>query len=196
MRIGFSLALATMAGVILQPRPAISQDSLRLAVSLPDNETWMLISEQVAGDAYSKEWILEGQDYETTEWLIAQQKIPVDSDTSASDFLEQIYEMTEGACTKASHEGPDRIRVAGQRGAVGRTICSQRIGEEFGAFSDRLVLVENNFAYIITSELRTPPMIVEGVLSFTRSKLQTNAEEFQLRDVRSHQLVREGVTAD
>jgi hypothetical protein len=72
-------------------------------------------------------------------------------------------------------------------------MCARRIGEEFGTFSDRLVLVEDGYAYIVTSELRIPPMIVAGVLSFDREADPTAAGRFMDREERSRQLVRERV---
>jgi hypothetical protein len=175
---------------------AFAQPPLSVTISLPDSETWEVLDETVAGQSYSREWIPAGTTYETANWLIAEQRVRLDDKMSSMDFLEMIYAGSEDACTSASHDEPERIRINKHRVVIGRTMCARNIGEEFGTFSDRAVLVEDGFAYIVTSELRVPPMVVAGVLTFDRDKEPRAAGEFMDREERSRQVVRERIVIE
>jgi len=185
--------LPTLMVSALAGGQALGQESLVVTVDLPDTETWTLVTDKASGPAYSREWVPAGQNAETAQWLIAQQKIPVDGGLSAVQFLEQLYEDMAGACTSASHDDLDRHRIGDFRGAVGRTMCAQRRNEQFGAFSDQIVFVEDGFAYIVTSEIRIEPMVVAGVISF---QTPGAALSFRDRDELSRNLVREGVRVE
>lgn len=197
----FSTRFALAAGIAALAAPALAQDSaqdIALTVNLPQGIDWTLVSEQVVGQAYSREWIPAGQQRDTADWLITNQKIPFNGDeTDADDYLEDvIYEALAEACTSAEHEDVDRLRIDGLRGAAGRTMCARRRGEDFGAFSDQAVFIENGFLHVITSELRIQPMVVAGVVAFGRSGTDSSREarlDFMDREVQSHEFVREGV---
>jgi hypothetical protein len=194
-RIVLAAALAALAA------PAFTQDSapdIALMVDLPQGVDWTLVNEQIVGQAYSREWIPAGQQREAADWLITNQKIPYDGgEEDADDFLEDVlYEALAEACTSAEHEDVERLRVDGLRGAAGRTMCARRRGEDFGAFSDQAVFIENGYLHVITSELRIQPMVVAGVVPFGRSGTESSRDarlDFMDREVRSHEFVREGI---
>jgi hypothetical protein len=191
----FSTRLALLAGLAGLSAPALAQD-IALTVELPDEIDWTLVDEKVVGQAYSREWLPSGRQWETAEWLITNQKVPLDRDESADDFLEDIYDGLAAACTSAEHENIERIRLDGLRGAAGRTMCARRKGEEFGTFSDQAVFIENGFAFVITSELRIQPMVVAGVVAFDLGDRDASREarlDFMDRELMSRELVREGI---
>jgi len=83
--------------------------------------------------------------------------------------------------------------------ARGRTICAQRVDGPYGTFTDRAIVVEDGMAYIVTSEIRIPPMVVAGVLSFGRGEgaaARSSASEFMDREARSRDFLREHVTVE
>jgi hypothetical protein len=184
-----ALLLATAA-------PALAQDGLNLNLQLPDGVNWSQVTNKVVGAAYSREWVPAGQDVDTTRWLITQQKVAYDGRGDAEDFLEDIFSLSDDACKSTLHDDIEAVRINGIRGAVGRTMCGHAIGTDHGAFYDRAVFVEGGFAYIVTSELRMPPMIVDGVLSFGTSddpRSQRAKEEFIVRESGSRTLMLEGI---
>jgi hypothetical protein len=157
---------------------------------------WSQASDLVVGEAYSKEWVPAGQNIETASWLIAEQKVPVDGRTDAGKFLETVYDQSANACSSATHDEIENLRIEGARVAVGRTMCGHRIGTDYGAFTDRMVLVDNGFAYIVTSELRIAPMIVDGILSFGNAddpKARAAKQAFMDRELQSRSLVRDHI---
>jgi hypothetical protein len=174
--------------------PALAADGLAVSVDLPDGQTWTQVTNQVVGNAYSREWVPAGQTSETADWLIAQQKVPVDRNVEPTDFLQDVYGQLDNACTDAAHDDPERIRIGNISAVAGRTMCAQRKNERFGVFSDQLVIVDGGYAYIVTSELRIPPMIVAGVVSFGHGdESHAAAAAFQRKQTASRELVREHV---
>jgi hypothetical protein len=178
---------------------AAAQDGLSLSLALPGQVAWDQISDRSAGQAYSKEWIPEGDNADEPSWLISQQKVPVDRSVDAEAFLQTIYEMTEEVCKSATHEPVERHRIGDTRPAIGRTQCGQRVDGNYGTFTDRLVIVDNGFAYVVTSELRTPLMLVDGIISFGRNddeEATAARRQFVERSELSRELVRDGVTVE
>ena len=175
---------------------AFAQGGLALAVALPASVSWTQISDRTSGLAYSKEWIPEGDDADEPSWLISQQKVAIDRNVESEAFLQTIYDMAGEVCRSATHEEVERHRIGNLRAAVGRTQCGQRLDGDYGTFTDRLVIVSNGFAYVITSELRTPPMLVDGIISFRRDGDDAGAarRQFVEREEQSRALVRDGVT--
>lgn len=196
MTIRLSPLRVSLCALLALGGSVVARGGLSLAIDLPETESWTLVTDRVVGNAYSREWVPAGQDADTADWLIAQQKIPIDAGTSSMAFLETIYDAAGKACTSASHDEPERERIDGVRAAVGRTICARRIGTDYGVFSDRLVIVEDDYAFVVTSEIRIPPMVVAGVLYFDRGDREasrTAADEFRQRNDISRALVREHV---
>ncbi len=177
-----------------------AQGALEVTVALPETETWTLISDRTSGLAYSKEWIPEGDDADEPSWLISQQKVAIGRNEDAETFLGTIYEMSGDVCKSVTHEEIARLRVGEIRdAAVGRTQCGQRVDGDYGTFTDRVVIVANGFAYIITSELRTPVMLVDGILSFGRGDDDDSTaarRQFVDREERSRNLVRNRITIE
>jgi hypothetical protein len=183
---------ALAAGLLASGGIAHAQSGLNLAIELPESVTWTQITDRVAGQSYSREWVPRGENVDDASWLIAQQKVPVERNADADAFLRTIYDMTEEACKSATHEEIERVRVGDLRASVGRTQCGQRLDGNYGTFTDRMVIVDGGFAYVVTSELRTPPMLVDGILSFGRGEGDSNSarREFVEREQRSRELVR------
>lgn len=194
-----SQATAVAAALFLASVPAFGQDPLEFTIELPETETWTQITDLAAGKAFSREWVPAGETLDTARWLIAQQRLPVDARQSTADFLRMVNDLSEDACTSSTHDEPERHRFGGVRGLIGRTICAQRIDGPYGTFTDRAIVVEDGFAYIVTSEIRIPPMVVAGVLSFGRGEgaaARSSATEFMDRETRSREFVREHVTVE
>ena len=192
-------AAALAAASLATAGGAQAQSALTLTLDLPEDETWEQISDRTQGQAYSKEWIPEGDDADEPSWLVSQQKVPIERNVDANGFLRTIYEMTEEACKSATHDEIERVRIGAARGAVGRTQCGQRLDGYYGTFTDRLVIIDGGYAYVVTSELRTPPMLVDGILSFGRgddSDSSTARRQFVQREALSRELVRDGVAVE
>lgn len=177
-----------------------AQGALEVTVALPESETWTLISDRTSGLAYSKEWIPEGDDADEPSWLISQQKVSIGRNVDSEGFLGTIYEMAGDVCKSVTHEEIQRLRIGDIRdAAVGRTQCGQRVDGDYGTFTDRVVFVDNGFAYVITSELRTPVMLVDGILSFGRGDDDESTaarRQFVEREERSRELVRDRITIE
>ena len=179
--------------------PLSAQDGLQLSLALPESETWTQIDDRKAGQAYSMEWIPQGDDEDEPSWLISQQKVPVERNVDAEGFLGTIYEAAASVCKSATSDEVERHRVGDLRAAVGRTQCGQRVDGNYGTFTDRLVIVDNGFAYVVTSELRTPPMLVDGILSFGRGDDDDSGSarrQFVEREAQSRELVRDRVAIE
>ena len=190
----------TFAGLLfLCTGTVFAQGGLSLSVALPETETWIQIDDRTSGMAYSKEWIPEGDDRDEPSWLISQQKVAVGRNVDADAFLGTIYEMAGDVCKSVTHEEIESPRIGNFRAAVGRTQCGQRVDGDYGTFTDRVVIVDNGFAYIVTSELRTPTMLVDGILSFGRGDNEDSSSarrQFVEREVLSRELVRDRITIE
>jgi len=198
MSLPLRLRTAAAGLLLLGSSAAWAQDGLALSIALPENETWSQISDRTSGLAYSKEWIPEGDDADEPSWLVSQQKVAIGRNVEAEEFLQTIYDMAGDVCNSATHAEVERHRIGELRAAVGRTQCGQRVDGNYGTFTDRLVIVDGGFAYVITSELRTPPMLVDGIISFGRSDEDSAAarRQFVEREERSRELVRDRVTVE
>ena len=191
--------LAAGACLLTAGWPAQAQNDLTFTIELPDTENWTQVTDLAAGKAFSREWVPAGQTIDNASWLIAQQRVKADPGQSAADFLQMINELSEDACTSTTHDEPERSRIGSIRGVIGRTICAQRRDGPYGTFTDRAVVVEGGYAYIVTSEIRIPPMVVAGVLSFGRNdrdSTRSAAREFMDREERSRDFVRERITLE
>jgi hypothetical protein len=107
--------------------------------------------------------------------------------------------MAGEVCTSATNEEITRHRVGELRAsaAVGRTQCGKRVDGDYGTFTDRLVIVDSGFAYVVTSELRTPTMLVDGVLAFGSGDDETAGAErrqFVEREALSRELMEDGIS--
>ena len=192
-------AAGVAASAVLAGAAALGQGPLQFSITLPETENWTQVTDLAAGQAFSKEWVPQGETIENASWLIAQQRLAVGARETAADFLEMINELSEDTCTSATHDAPERSRIGDVRGVIGRTICAQRVDGPYGTFTDRAVVVENGFAYVVTSEIRIPPMVVAGVLSFGRSDSDgtpSAAREFMEREERSRSFVRERIALE
>jgi hypothetical protein len=178
---------------------ASAQDALEVTLALPETETWTQIEDRTSGMAYSKEWIPEGDDADAPSWLITQQKVPIGRNVDAEAFLGTIYEMAAGVCKSVTHDEIENRRFGNIRASIGRTQCGQRVDGDYGTFTDRVVIVDNGFAYVVTSELRTPVMLVDGILSFGRVDEEASTaarREFVEREEQSRGLVRERIAIE
>jgi hypothetical protein len=192
-------ALALAAVSFAATGSARAQGALDLGVTLPATESWTQISDRTSGLAYSQEWIPEGDDADEPSWLITNQKVPIDRNMDADAFLRTIYDMAGEVCKSATNDEITRHRIGELRGAVGRTQCGQRVDGNYGTFTDRLVIVDNGFAYVVTSELRTPPMLVDGILAFGRGDEDASGaarRQFVEREALSREFIRDGVSVE
>ena len=188
---------AALAAALFAASGAAHAQALNVVVTLPSSESWTQASDRVSGLAYSKEWVPEGKTPDDATWLITQQKVPIDRNVASEDFLRQIYDMAAEVCKSATSDEIENLRIGNLRAAIGRTQCGQRLDGNYGTFTDRLVIVDNGFAYVVTSELRTPPMIVDGIISFGRGEDGDSGaarRAFVEREEQSRALVREGVS--
>ena len=100
--------------------------------------------------------------------------------------------MAKQACNSVKYNGPEEYPSNDVDSYVGRFMCGQHKGKECATFTDQRVIVSGAFVYVITSELRTPPTAVAGVLSFDREKKE-GLKQFIERQKQSANVVRASV---
>ena len=163
------LALPTAA---LFAGEAISE----VEVTLPDHLNWVLLTETHQGGQYLREWVPEGSNGESTIWLIVEQKFQLDRKVSGKKYLNTIFSLAEQACSHVLVNGPTKIMLESRKTFVGRFMCGQQIGRDYGTFTDLRVIVDRKNLYVITSELRVPPSPVAGTLAFPGDQKEALAE--------------------
>lgn len=137
-----------------------------VSITLPDTHKWSQITDKSEGGQYIREWVPEGSTGETAKWLIVEQKFVLRSGISAEKFIKTMFAMARKACSDILYNGPEKLDAGGHETYVGRFMCAQQQGKDYGTFTDQRVAAQGNEMYVITSELRVPGSPKAGVLSF------------------------------
>lgn len=165
-------------------------------VLLPESDTWNQITSDESAAGYTREWVPDGRTGEDTDWIVTVQKLPLERRTSARKFIRTMLQLAGGACTDVKYNGPERIVVDGKKTYWARIMCAEIPGRGYGTFTDQRVVTEGATAYVVTSELRTAPTSVAGVLRFSENADGSvmQPEVFIARVSESGTFTREGVT--
>ncbi len=143
-----------------------TSDVIGVELTLPRGTEWELAHDKASSDEYIKEWIPKGESINTYSWIIVEQKLHFGhSDTALTTHL-TLFDVARKACVDVLVFGPDQIDVNGHKTTAGRAICSNQRGKSYGTLMDQRIIASGNYAFIITSELRTPPSNKAGVIKF------------------------------
>ncbi|TGN18148.1 hypothetical protein [Leptospira idonii] len=137
---------------------------LAVGVDLPQSLEWQLASDKSAGGEYLKEWIPVSNNVANTEWIIVEQKF--NNTSSAHSFIQSVFALAKSQCTNILYNGPDRKDIGESESYVGRLMCAQQIGKEYGTFTEMRVLSDGLHIFVITSERRFPPTQKAGQFEF------------------------------
>ena len=188
--------LATMLGSIIAVVTAFPASGAEpvtgVHVTLPDSTTWKAATDQSDGIQYLREWLPTGATFESTDWLVVEQRLRVQKSVSAKDYLGGIMNLAQQACVSVKFNGPDPYESGGADSYVGRFMCSQQKGKPYGTYTDQRVIAVDGFVYVVTSEIRVPPNAVAGTMTAGPGQVATLLKSMQ-RQQESSALVRTGV---
>ena len=145
---------------------AYAEQGVNLSFTLPQQEKWIQITDKLGEGQHLKEWIPQGSEIESTEWLIADQRFTLGKKSTAKRYIKTIFQLAKKSCTSTLYNGPEQSEIDGVDSYHGRIMCAKRIGTEYGTFTDIRVVVNGVNVLVINSELRIPPSSVAGTLSF------------------------------
>jgi len=141
-----------------------------IKINLPDKTMWTQITNKSDNKQYIHEWVPKGLTGLNTHWIIVKQKFVQQAAISAEKFLHGIYYISKRSCTDTHLMRPYKIKTDGHDTIVGRIICSQQIGKNYGTFTDQRVITYGNDVYTITSELRVPASKKAGTIAFSKKQ--------------------------
>ena len=164
----FSKSIAAgFIGLALLSSPMRAAESpLRIQVTLPATIEWELATNKSDDQQYLKEWILKGSSFETTKWLIVEQKLVLPKKVSAKKYLANIFSGAKAACSHVLFNGPEQLNVKDTESVAGRFMCAQQKGKDYGTFTDQRIIVDGKVVFVITSEIRTDVTEKAGVFAF------------------------------
>jgi len=137
-----------------------------IKVLLPEQYQCKQIENSSDGNEYTHVWVALGSAGSNPKWVIVEQKLVVESPTSAKEFLETIFTNDKSTCTDILYDEPEVIDVEGHETSVGRYMCAERKGANNGAFTDQRVAVQGNDVYIVISDIQIPISPKAGVLPY------------------------------
>ncbi len=158
------LAAGLAACAITPPAPPITS----IKLMFPKSVKWTQITDKTQGDQFIREWVPEGSTGDDTKWILVEQKFDIGHPVSAKDYIESMFNLARGACAGIKYNGPKEMDAGGHDAYVGRFMCSQEKGKNYGTFTDERVIAQGNYVYVITSELHLPPSPRAGVLTFPK----------------------------
>lgn len=139
-------------------------------VVLPETNKWIQITNKAEAGQYIREWVPEGSTGENTKWIVVEQKFVLGSAVSAERYIKGIFSLARNACSDILYNGPERMDANGHETYVGRFMCAQQKGKNYGTFTDQRVVAQGNEVYVVTSELRLPGSPKAGILSFSKDQ--------------------------
>ena len=158
---------AGFIGLALLSNPTLAAESpLRVQVTLPSTMEWELATNKSDDHQYLREWILKGSSFETTKWLIVEQKLILPKKVSAKNYLASIFSSAKAACSHVLFNGPEKLNLKNAESVAGRFMCAQQIGKNYGTFTDQRVITDGKAVFVITSEIRTDVTEKAGVFAF------------------------------
>ena len=183
------LSLSLMLGACASTTP--KTEITGVSVELPQDD-WVQVTNKEATGQYIKEWVPKGKTPFDTNWIITQQKLPIQSKISAEKFQKSMFSLAKQSCSDVLYNGPQEINVNDHLTSVGRIMCAKQNGQSYGTFTDQRVVVQGLTAYVVTSELRIPASSKAGVLAFGKDQVSEIKEFMQLQG-KSSSLVRKSV---
>lgn len=161
-------------------------------INLPDTNKWSRITDKSDGNQYIREWVPEGSTGDDTKWIIVEQKFVLRSAVSAEKFIKTMFALARKACSDILYNGPEELDASGHETYVGRFMCAQQQGKNYGTFTDQRVATQGKEVYVVTSELRVPASYKAGVLSFQKERFD-EMRPFMERQASSAKFVRDSV---
>ena len=183
------LSLSLILGACASTTP--KTEITGVSVELPQDD-WIQVTNKEATGQYIKEWVPNGKTPFDTNWIITQQKLPIQSKISAEKFQKSMFSLAKQSCSDILYNGPQEINVNDHLTSVGRIMCAKQNGQSYGTFTDQRVVIQGLTAYVITSELRIPASSKAGVLAFGKDQVSEIKEFMQLQG-KSSSLVRKSV---
>ncbi|PSU26130.1 hypothetical protein C9I99_26855 [Photobacterium lutimaris] len=183
------LSLSLILGACASTSP--KTEVTGISVKLPQ-DNWVQVTNKEETDQYIKEWVPNGKTPFDTNWIITEQKLPIQSKTSAENFQKSMFSLAKQSCTDVLYNGPQEINVNDHLTSVGRIMCAKQNGKSYGTFTDQRVVIQGLTAYVVTSELRIPASSKAGVLAFDKEQLNEMKEFMQLQG-KSSSFVRKSV---
>lgn len=141
-----------------------------IKINLPEKTNWIQITNKSDNKQYTQEWVPRGQTGLNTHWIIVKQKFIQQAPISAEKFLHGIYYISKRSCVDTHLMRPYKINTDGHETIVGRIMCSQQIGKNYGTFTDQRVITYGTDVYTITSELRVPASKKAGTIEFSKKQ--------------------------
>ena len=157
---------ASVLSFLVWPMTVGAADPLKnVTVTLPEDKSWVEITNQSDGDQYLREWIPDTETIVSTPWLIVEQKFLLTKKVSAKKYIQVMFDLAREACTDVLYNGPDKIKSGKHTTYVGRIMCAQQKGKPYGTFTDLRVISDGLSMFVVTSELRLAPSEVAGTLA-------------------------------
>ncbi len=135
-------------------------------LTLPEGIDWIAATDKSDGSQSLREWLPKGASFDSTDWMVVEQKLRLKAGQTARAFLDGVYERAKGACTSVKFTDPVNFGEGGGNSVVGHFACAQVKGQSYGTDTDQRVIVGGALVFVITSELRHPATAVAGVESF------------------------------
>jgi len=183
------LSLSLILGACASTTP--KTEVTGISVELPQ-DNWVQVTNKEATGQYIKEWVPNGKTPFDTNWIITEQKLPIQSKISAEKFQKSMFSLAKQSCTDVLYNGPQEINISDHLTSVGRIMCAKQNGQSYGTFTDQRVVIQGLTAYVVTSELRIPASSKAGVLAFGKDQLSEIKEFMQLQG-KSSSFVRKSV---
>lgn len=171
----FRFISTAFIGLTLMAGSSSAADAMsQIKVTLPSAIEWELATNHSGNDQYLKEWIPKGSTFDSTKWLIVEQKIVLAKKISAKDFLLNIFSGAKAACSHVLFNGPEKLNIQNKESVAGRFMCAQQKGKSYGTFTDQRVVTDGKIVFIITSEIRTEATEKAGVFAFPNKDAAAN----------------------
>lgn len=171
--------VAAMVALLLAWTPAGAEPAVSgIRYDLPPGIDWARVTDEPANASRRRAWIPSGATGESTPWLITEDRLDIDRGTDPGELVEAAFGSAAANCTDFKTSGPDTIRTGGLATAWGRVICARHRDKDYGYFADHRVVVDGTVAFVLTSEIRTPPSPMAGALTFGDDAPDRRAAEF------------------
>ena len=184
------LSLSLILGACASTNP--KTEITGIEVELPQ-ENWEQVTNREATGQYIKEWVPSGKTPFDTNWIITEQKLPLQSKISAEKFQKGMFSLARQSCSDVLYNGPQEINVNDHLTSVGRIMCAKQNSKSYGTFTDQRVVIQGLTAYVVTSELRMPASSKAGILAFGEDQV-SEIKEFMELQGKSSSFVRKSVS--
>lgn len=173
-------------GLMLLSTNGFADSIKRISLELPQGPNWTQVTNQIDESQYTKEWVKEGEDPATAEWIITQKMIKLTKEATAKSFMTIMFSLARKSCTHTLYNGPEEMQLNGFKTSVGRFMCAHQKGKDFGTFTDQHVVIDGIKAYVVTSELRLPKSSRAGIIKFDKEQGKKIKEFMALAETSSN----------